>query len=81
MPRKKQGKKNKTVKKVNIFVKIYRFFVPKNVIASLYEGMQRGAEIRGGRHIEKAMPTWWIGKGLRKLIDPKHKMKVGKKDE
>ena len=43
--------------------------------------MRKGQELRQGRDIEKYVPTYWIGKLARKIIDPKHKMKIGKKKD
>jgi len=69
---KKQQKKKKQIKKTNILIRIFRFFIPKDFKAQLYEGMKVGEEIRRGKVSPKWLPTWWIGKGIRKIIDPKH---------
>lgn len=82
----KDNDKNKDikveVKKPNILSKIYRFFVPKDFKGEMLKGRIMAANAQG-KILEKItnpknMPTWYIGKGLRKLIDPKHKMKFGK---
>ena len=57
--------------------KIYRFFVPKDFKDQMLKGRMRGEQIRQGMLDPKILPTWWLGKGLRKLVDPKHKMKIG----
>jgi hypothetical protein len=54
-------------------VRLYRFFVPKNFGAELYKGRVIGDKIKRGEISPKAVPTWWLGKGIRKLVDPKHK--------
>jgi glucan phosphoethanolaminetransferase (alkaline phosphatase superfamily) len=58
--------------------KIYRFFVPKNFKDEMIKGQLIGEQMKQGLMTPKVVPTWYIGKGLRKLIDPKHKMKIGK---
>ena len=70
--------KIKKRKKTNWLARIFRFFIPKDFHASLYEGMRIGEELKRGRITPKILPTWWLGKGLRKIIDPKHKLQVGK---
>jgi hypothetical protein len=60
-------------------VGIYRFFVPKNFGEELLKGRIIGEQIRQGKISPKVVPTWWLGKAIRKLIDPKHKMKIGEK--
>lgn len=62
-------------------IRIFRFFIPKDFKDELIKGMYKGEELKRGKDIEKVVPTWWIGKGLRKIVDPKHKMKVGNKNE
>lgn len=57
--------------------KIFRFFFPKNFKEELQRGLFEGDKIRRGELAPKMFPTWWIGKVVRKIIDPKHKMKVG----
>ncbi len=71
-------KKKKLIKKTNILIKVFRFFFPKDFHAELIKGMQAGEDIKRGKLSPKWLPTWWLGKGVRKVIDPKHKMKVGK---
>ena len=74
------GKKNRPVKK-NILVKIYRFFFPKDFYRELQKGMVAGQEIKSGkRTLMNFIPSYWIGKGIRKAIDPKHKLHFGGKD-
>jgi hypothetical protein len=68
-------------KKSNIFVRIFRFFFPKNFRAEMYKGMQIGEDIKKGKISPKVVPTYWVGKGIRKVVDPKHKMKIGKENE
>ena len=62
----------------NIIKKIYRFFVPENWSDSMLQGKIAGDNLRNKLLTPKISPTWWLGKGLRKLIDPKHKMNIGK---
>ena len=59
----------------SFWYKLFRFFFPKNFRAELRKGMQIGQQ--PGQTIGNAM--FQLGKGARKVIDPKHKMKVGKK--
>ncbi len=61
---------------MNIFIKIYRFFIPKDWKGELHKGMMAAEQIRQGKLTPKMLPTWWIGKGVRKVVDPKHKIKV-----
>jgi len=63
---------------LRVVIGIYRFFVPKDFKAELIKGQIRGEQIRSGQLTPKMLPTWWLGKGIRKLVDPKHKMKIGK---
>jgi len=74
--KKKQEKKKNVI--IRILIKIYRFFIPKNFKEEMLKGRIIGEQIKQGAMSPKIIPTWYIGKGLRKLIDPKHKMKVGK---
>ena len=69
-------KKQKKQKKETLLVRIYRFFVPKDFKAELQKGMLQGNEIREGRLTPKVIPTFWLGKAIRKLVDPKHKRKI-----
>lgn len=64
-----------------ILIKIYRFFIPTNFKDEMLKGQIIGQQIRQGAMKPEIVPTWWLGKGLRKLIDPKHKMKFGKEKE
>lgn len=73
-------KKQKQQKKPNFLVKVFRFFFPKNFKAELYKGMYQGQTMQQGIS-PKVVPTWWLGKGLRKLVDPKHKVKFGKEKD
>lgn len=66
---------------IRILIAIYRFFIPKDFKAELAKGAMRGEELIRGKISPKVVPTWWIGKLVRKLVDPKHEMKVGKKDD
>ena len=79
MGKRKKHNKRKILRKSSLLVKIYRFFVPKDFKAELTKGAIIGERLRQGKISPKAVPTWWLGKGIRKLIDPKHKMEVGKK--
>lgn len=81
MGKQRKHKKQKVEKKSNWLVRLFRFFVPKNFQAELYRGMQMGEDIKQGKLSAKVVPTWWLGKWTRKLIDPKHKMKIGKNKE
>ena len=72
----------KVQKKPNIWARIFSFFFPKDFGAELLKGRMIGDQIKRGNISSKALPTWWLGKGVRKLVDPKHKMKLRKrKDE
>ncbi len=76
---KKQEKKQNKI--LSIINKVYRFFIPKNFKDELYKGQLMGEQMKRGLMTPKVIPTWYLGKALRKLIDPKHKMKIGKKNK
>ena len=63
----------------SFWYKLFRFFFPKDWKGEIAKGQMIGYQMRTGQVSPKVMPTWWLGKGIRKLIDPKRKMKVGKK--
>ncbi len=79
MKKKEESKKQKTNSLKKFITRIFRFFFPKDWIGEIIKGQIVGEQIREGRLTPKMMPTWWIGKGLRKIIDPKHNMKFGGK--
>lgn len=58
----------------SFWYKLFRFFFPKNFGAELRKGMQIGQQ--PGQTLGKAM--FQVGKGARKVVDPEHKLKVGK---
>lgn len=67
---------------MKILSKIYRFFVPKEGYKAAYQsGLIQAQQMKANGLTPKVIPTWWIGKGLRKIIDPLHKMKVGNKEK
>lgn len=76
--KKTASKKKKTENKPNFFIRLYRFSIPKDFHAELVKGQMIGENIRRGRVSPKVIPTWWLGKVLRMIIDPNRKMKVGK---
>lgn len=41
----------------------------------MYKGRVVGAQIRSGQLSPKIIPTWWVGKGIRKLTN---KLKITK---
>jgi len=53
--------------------------VPKDFKAEVTKGMMIGEQVRQGKITPKVVPTWWLGKLVRRLVDPKRKMKVGEK--
>ena len=79
----KKINRTKQTKKRNWFVRfwirIFRFFVPKDFKAEVTKGMMIGEQVRQGKITPKVVPTWWLGKLVRRLVDPKRKMKVGEK--
>ena len=77
----KRDKHKKKTKKPSWFARIYRFFVPQDFKTQLYQGMKAGEDIRRGKISPKIIPTYWLGKGVRRMVDPKHKMRVGKQEE
>jgi len=82
----KEKKKKESNSIVETLVKVYRFFVPKNFKEEYEKGQILASQYKSDILTKilnpKLYPTYWLGKGLRKLIDPKHKMKIGKeKDE
>ncbi len=64
-------------KKLNLLEKIFRFFFPKDWKGEMIKGRIIGEQIREGRLTPKMLPTYWLGKGIRKVIDPKKKLKFG----
>ena len=86
MPKNKTNKnlrkKKRLLKKEhNIFYRIFRFFFPKDWREQMYQGQLAGAQLRQGKITPKILPTYWLGRLARKIVDPKHKMKIGNKDE
>lgn len=77
---KKSQKKKRRQEQPSLFRRIYRFFVPKDWQADVYKGMVYGQQWREGHLSPRVVPTYWVGKLLRKIIDPKHKMKIGKEE-
>ena len=85
----KQKTKAKTLRKKtrnskkehNIFYRIFRFFFPKDWRMQMYQGQLIGAQLRRGKITPRLLPTYWLGKLARKIIDPRHKMKFGDKKE
>lgn len=75
----KKKRKDKRIKNQNIFIKIFRFFVPKNWNEEIIKGQMIGADIRSGKITPKVIPTYWLGRLIRKIVDPKHKKQVGTK--
>jgi len=57
---------------MKIIKKIFKFFFPKNFMKEIHKGVEigKGKQIGGG--------LFNAGKLTRKIIDPKHKMKIGK---
>jgi len=66
-------------KKHNVFYGILRFFFPKDWRMQMHQGQLAGARLRQGKITPRLLPTYWLGKLARKIIDPKHKMKFGDK--
>jgi hypothetical protein len=75
----KENKKKNPI--MNFLTALYRFFVPKNFSEEMLKGKIIGDQLKQKLITPKISPTWWLGKGLRKVIDPKHKMKIGNKKE
>jgi hypothetical protein len=77
--------KEKQEKKKNLILGfltgLYRFFIPKNFKDEMLRGKIIGDNLKEKILTPKISPSWWLGKGLRKVIDPKHKMNIGKKEE
>lgn len=67
--------KEERKRKKSLLYRIYRFFIPKNFSMEMQRGRQIGAQ--PGQTIGNAL--FQLGKRTRKMIDPKHKMKVGGK--
>jgi len=55
-------------KKPNLLSRIFRFFFPKNFMAEVARGKAIGNEMMSG----KKNPAYMLGKGVRKVVDPKH---------
>lgn len=62
-------------KLIAILRKIFRFFFPKNFMFEIYQGIEEGK-----RKAARNNPAFLAGKGLRKLVDPRHKMKFDKEN-
>ena len=65
---------------IRFWVRIFRFFVPKDWHEELAKGMMMGEKMRRGEISPKIFPTYHLGKALRRIVDPKHKM-FSKKDK
>ena len=63
----------------NFWNKLFRFFFPKDWKGELMKGRMAGEQLRQGKISPKVVPSFWLGKGIRKLVDPKHELKIGKK--
>jgi len=62
-------------KKQNIWIRIFRFFFPKDFKKELGRGMEMGK----GSNVTKKLGEglYGVGKFARKKVDPGHKMKIG----
>lgn len=56
--------------------RIFRFFFPKNFMFEMHQGIEEGK-----RKAARNNPAFLLGKGVRKIVDPKHKMKFSKVEE
>jgi hypothetical protein len=69
----------------NFLTRIYRFFIPNNFKEEYQKGQILASQYKSDILTKilnpRYYPTYWLGKGLRKLVDPKHKMKIGKEKE
>ena len=84
MGKQRKHKKQMPEKKPNWIVRVFRFFVPKNFRQEIERGKYIGMQVQSGNippEVFEAVPTYWLGKLLRKIIDPKHKMKFGKEKD
>ena len=68
-------KKQKEKKSQNPWVKLFRFFFPKD----FKKEMARGMEMGKGSNVTKKLGEglYGLGKATRKVVDPKHTMKIG----
>lgn len=69
-------KKEKQIAKPKIWIKIFRFFFPKDWKAELRRGKEIGSSSGVAKKIGGGM--FDLGKTVRKKIDSEHKMKIGK---
>ena len=74
-------KSKKEVKKTSWLIKVFRFFFPKDWKTEMMKGRMAGEQMRQGKISPKVVPTYWLGKGIRKAVDPEHKLKVGEQKE
>jgi len=80
MAKKKQVKHpGKAPPPPSFWYKLFRFFFPKDWRGELTKGRTLGEQLKQGKISPKVIPSWWLGKGIRKLVDRKHKMEVGEK--
>ena len=84
MGKQRKRRKQKPEKKPSWLVRVFRFFIPKDFKQELERGKFIGMQVQSGYvppEVFEAVPTFWLGKLLRKIIDPKHKMKFGKEKD
>ena len=81
---KKPNYPDKAPEQHGFWYKLFRFFVPKNFRQEIERGKYIGMQIQSGNvppEVFETVPTFWLGKLLRKIIDPKHKMKFEKEKD
>ena len=74
------AKHKKQVKQSSFWCKLFRFFFPKDWKSEVMKGRMLGEQMKRGDISPKFVPSWWLGKWARKLVDPKRKAEVNKKE-
>jgi hypothetical protein len=78
-----KNKKKEQKKNNNICRKIKQFFLPDDFRHEMRKGLYLGSHSKLAPNSETGNPgiiwflPWTIGKLIRRIVDPKHKLKIG----